>query len=120
MEVERFWLSHQVSATTALYFVNRYGGLVGYLPILYQFLGVTDEDVCHSTSALRPTSHLTFALPIAVSTISNTSADKSELVKTCFPVCRCSRLQHYGTFYAYFMLTAMAGKLVTQSPRVAQ
>lgn len=49
MEVERFWLSHQASTTTALYFVNRYVGLVGYLPVLYQFLAATSGDVRHLT-----------------------------------------------------------------------
>lgn len=50
MEVERFWSSHQISTTTTLYFVNRYVGLIGYLPILYQFLGTPGEDVRYSTS----------------------------------------------------------------------
>ncbi|KAF9649622.1 hypothetical protein BDM02DRAFT_3113443 [Thelephora ganbajun] len=44
MEVERFWISHPVSAITTLYFVDRYVGLLGYLPILYQFLGAIEED----------------------------------------------------------------------------
>lgn len=48
MEVERFWVPHKISATTTLYFVNRYAGLVGYMPILYQFLAKVGDDVCHS------------------------------------------------------------------------
>ena len=69
MEVERFWLPHQVSATTVLYFANRYVGLLGYVPILYQFLGPVDGDVGHSTSISCPTSDLTPISPIGVSAI---------------------------------------------------
>ena len=60
MEVERFWFSHQISITTALYFANRYVGLIGYFPILYQFLAVIDEDARYSTSTSPPASRLTF------------------------------------------------------------
>jgi len=69
MEVERFWLSHQASTTTILYFVNRYVGLVGYLPILYQFLSVTTGDVRDSTPTPHSTPPLTFASPTGVSVI---------------------------------------------------
>ena len=58
MEVERFWFSRKFSTTTALYFANRYIGLVGYAPILYQFLGAPGEDVRYSILTLHFASHL--------------------------------------------------------------
>ena len=63
MEVERFWVSHQASITTTLYFVNRYAGLVGYIPVLYQFLGENDEDVRHPIQTPHLISNPTPASP---------------------------------------------------------
>lgn len=59
MEVERFWLPHKISVTAAFYFVNRYAGLLGYVPVLYQFLGMVDGRVRRSTLTSRPASNIT-------------------------------------------------------------
>ena len=52
-----------------VYFVNRYAGLLGYMPILYQFVGPVNDNVGHSTSVSRLTSNITSVTSVGVSEI---------------------------------------------------
>lgn len=47
IEVERFWIPRK-SMTSTLFFLNRYVGLLGYIPIAYQLLSSPTSEQVHT------------------------------------------------------------------------
>lgn len=119
MEVKRIWVPHKVSAATAIYFLNRYVGFFGYMPVLYQFLAVVPTDVCRLTSTSPPVSVLTSFSPAGVSAIGCLSRRMEIDTHISWRVRRCPWLEGYSIIYTFLMIVLISSKLVI-SPTTAR